>query len=158
MGLYMGVVPLIAFSYASNNTQRLNKVLKTTMFYLVGVILSIAVALFAFRIQVLELFSADKAVITVGITILSALLLSTLFAGISGFLTSMFQAFGKGLQSNIMSIARGVALIPIIVIGNKIFLLNGVIWSMTAAEICACLIGLLLWLSSKKRIMEKKQK
>ncbi|MFT4008002.1 MAG: MATE family efflux transporter [Lacrimispora sp.] len=154
MGLYMGVVPLIAFSYASNNIERLNKVLKTTALYLVSIILAIAVALFIFRIQILELFSSDEAVIKVGVTILSALLLSTLFAGISGLLTSMFQAFGKGFQSNIMSVSRGVALIPIIIIGNFLFQLNGVIWSMATSEICACLIGLFLWLTTKKDIME----
>ena len=153
-GLYLGVVPLIAFSYASNNMERLNKILKTTTLYLVTIVLSIAIVLFAFRVQVLEMFSADKDVITVGVVILSALLVSTLFAGLSGLLTSMFQAFGKGLQSNVMSVVRGIALIPMIIVGNAIFQLNGVIWSITASEIFACLIGLLLWLVSKKGIME----
>ena len=154
MGLYMGVVPLIAFSYASNNTERLNRVLKTTAFYLVTIISMIAGLLFVFRTQVLELFSSDESVIEVGVVILTALLFSTLFAGISGLLTSMFQAFGKSIQSTIMSVSRGIALIPIIIIGNSLFQLNGVIWSMTASEICACLIGILLWFGCKKEIMD----
>jgi len=153
MGLYMGVVPLIAFSYASNNIERLNRVLKTTAFYLVTIISMIAAVLFVFRTQVLELFSSDESVIKVGVIILTALLFSTLFAGISGLLTSMFQAFGKSIQSTIMSVSRGIALIPIIIIGNSLFQLNGVIWSMTASELCACFIGLLLWFGCKKEIM-----
>lgn len=154
MGLYMGVVPLIAFSYASNNTERLNRVLKTTAFYLVTIISMIAGLLFVFRTQVLELFSSDESVIEVGVIILTALLFSTLFAGISGLLTSMFQAFGKSIQSTIMSVSRGIALIPIIIIGNSLFQLNGVIWSMTASELCACFIGLLLWFGCKKEILD----
>ena len=149
MGLYMGVVPLIAFSYASNNTERLNRVLKTTAFYLVTIISMIAGLLFVFRTQVLELFSSDESVIEVGVIILTALL-----AGISGLLTSMFQAFGKSIQSTIMSVSRGIALIPIIIIGNSLFQLNGVIWSMTASELCACFIGLLLWFGCKKEILD----
>lgn len=154
MGLYMGVVPLIAFSYASNNIERLNRVLKTTAFYLVTIISVIAAVLFVFRTQVLELFSSDESVIKIGVIILTALLFSTLFAGISGLLTSMFQAFGKSIQSTIMSVSRGIALIPIIIIGNSLFQLNGVIWSMTASELCACFIGLLLWFGCKKELMD----
>jgi putative MATE family efflux protein len=153
MGLYMGVVPLIAFSYAANNTERLNKVLKTTALYLVGIVLGIAAILFAFRTQVIELFSTAPDVINVGVIVLTAMLASTLFAGISGLFTSIFQSFGKSIQSNIMSAARGVALIPIIIIGNALFRLNGVIWAMTASEVTACFIGLMLWLISKKKIM-----
>ena len=153
MGLYIGVVPLLAFSYASNNTQRLYRVLKTTVLYLVGIILSIAVILFLLRTQILQLFSSDEKVVGAGVTILSALLLSTVFAGISGLFTSMFQAFGKGVQSNVMSVSRGVALIPIIIIANALFQLNGVIWSMTVSEVTACIIGTILWFFSKKTIV-----
>ena len=153
MGLYMGVVPLIAFSYAAGNTERLNKVLKTTATYLVGIVLGIAVILFIFRAQVISLFSADPDVIAAGEKILTALLASTLFAGISGLFTSMFQAFGKGTQSNIMSVARGVALIPVIIVGNALFGLDGVIWSMPISEFCACIIGSCLWLLAKRVII-----
>ena len=153
MGLYMGVVPLIAFSYAAGNTKRLDKILKTTATYLVGIVFGVAVILFIFRTPVIGLFSSDLEVIAVGEKILIALLASTLFAGLSGLFTSMFQAFGKGTQSNIMSAVRGIALIPIIIVGNMLFGLDGVIWSMTASELCAFVVGSFLWLLSKHEIM-----
>lgn len=149
MGLYMGVVPLIAFSYAAADTERLSKLIKTTVTYLVCIVLGIAAILFAFRTQLLSLFSSDTNVIRVGKEILTALLLSTLFAGLSGFITSIFQAFGKGVKSNIMSVARGIALIPIIIAGNIIFGLDGVIWSLTASEFCACVVGGCLLINTK---------
>ncbi len=154
MGLYMGVVPIIAFSYAAGNSERLGKVLKTTTIYLVGIVSGIAVILFVLRTQVIGLFSSDPNVIAVGKEILTALLASTLFAGLSGLFTSMFQAFGKGIQSNIMSVTRGIALIPIIITGNALFGLDGVIWAMTASEFCACVVGMCLWLLCKRKIMD----
>lgn len=153
MGLYTGVVPLIAFTYSAAKQERLSQVLKTTALYLVGITLVVAIMLFLFRQQVIGIFSTDDAVIHAGVETLTALLVSTLFAGFSGLFTSMFQAFGKGVQSNIMSVARGVALIPIIILGNISFGLNGVIWSLPVSEFCACIVGLLLWMSSKKKIM-----
>lgn len=153
MGLYVGIVPLIAFAYSAGNQQRLKQILQTTLFYLVSITLAIAFVLLLFRQQVLGIFSTDLAVIQVGIKILTALLLSTLFAGLGGLFTSMFQAFGKGIQANVMSVARGVALIPIITLGNLLFQLDGVIWSLTFSEGCAALVGLLLWFGSRKGIM-----
>ena len=154
MGLYMGVVPLVAYSYAAGNTKRLRKVLKTTTIYLVGIVMGIAVVLFALRTQVIGLFSSDPIVIVAGKEILTALLASTLFAGLSGWFTSIFQAFGKGIQSNIMSVVRGIVLVPIIFAGNALFGLDGVIWAMTASEFCACVVGMSLWLLSKRKIMD----
>ena len=115
-----------------------------------GINLGIAVVLFPLWQQILGLFSSDTVVIQAGVKILTALLISTLFAGFSGLFTSMFQAFGKGIQSNIMSVARGVALIPIIILGNMLFGLNGIIWSLTLSELFAFIVGFFLWLNSKK--------
>lgn len=153
MGLYTGIVPLIAFAYSAGDQKRLGQILKTTVLYLVSITLGIAVVLFLFRQQILGIFSMDTEVIKIGVKILTALLVSTLFAGFGGLFTSMFQSFGKGIQSNIMSAARGVALIPIIILGNMLFELNGVIWALTISELCACIVGLLLWMGSKKGIM-----
>jgi len=154
MGLYIGVVPLIAFAYSAGNTNRLKKILKTTISYLIIIILGISLILFILKNQIIGLFSAQSELINIGTRILVILLISTLFAGISGMFTSMFQAFGKGIQSNIMSIARGTILIPVIIIGNILFKLDGVIWSITISECLTSLIGFLLWTFSKKSIIE----
>ena len=57
----------------------------------------------------------------------------------------MFQAIGAGIQAKIMVLVRGLALIPIIYLGNRILGLNGVIWALPAAEISVCLVGTVLY-------------
>lgn len=76
--------------------------------------------------------------------ILTVQLIATIFAGCSGLITSIFQAFGKGMASNIMSIARGVAFIPILILANLLFHLDGVVWSLAISEMFACMVGLSL--------------
>lgn len=53
-----------------------------------------------------------------------------------------------------MSVVRGIALIPIIIAGNILFGLDGVIWSLTASEFCASAVGVCLWVRSKRKIMD----
>jgi len=81
------------------------------------------------------------------------MLVSTLFNGFSSIYTDMFQAFGAGIQANAMALVRGLVLIPLILLGNLLLGLTGIIWSLPAAEISASLIGTALWLASRKKVM-----
>jgi multidrug efflux pump len=152
-GLFEGIIPLIAFAYAAGNKERLDDVLRTATVAFVCITLAVGAPMFLFRQQIFGLFSPDPRVLEAGSVILEAMLVSVMFTGFSGIITGMFQAFGAGMQSNAMAAMRGVALIPIILLGKELFGLPGVIWSLPAAEIFACAVGLVLWLASKGRIM-----
>lgn len=151
MSFSMGVVPLIAFAYSAGKQERLKSILRTTVLYMIGVTLGLSVLLFIFRSGIIRVFSIDKAVIEIGQKILIAQLCSTVFAALSSLFTGIFQAYGKGVQATAMSVARGIAFIPILMIGNLVFAVNGVIWAITISEILACVVGLLLFLTLKER-------
>ncbi|SDH96169.1 MATE family efflux transporter [Desulfosporosinus hippei] len=152
MGFSMGAVPLIAYSYAAKNQERLRLIIKTSLLYMMGITLGLSVILFGLRSQVIGIFSIDPEVIAIGQTILFAQLCSTIFAGLSALFTGIFQAFGTGVQSTIMSSLRGVIFIPILFFGNLLFAVNGVIWANTISEGITCLIGLILFLGIWKKI------
>jgi putative MATE family efflux protein len=160
-GLFTGIVPLIAYAYAAGNQKRLNKIVTTTTFFFIVVTLAIGGSFMVFRQQIFSLFSKDPGVLAVGFEILTAMLVSTLFTGFTSIITDMFEAFGAGIQANIMAVVRGLALIPIIYLGNQVFGLNGVIWSLPAAEISAGVVAIVIWLASGKKLMavpvEKRQ-
>ncbi|WP_270566105.1 MATE family efflux transporter [Clostridium beijerinckii] len=151
MGFAMGVVPLIAFAYSANNQKRLMEIVKKTILYILGLTLVIGAVISIFRIQIISLFSIDPEVITIGEITLIAQLSSTIFAALCEFFTGIFQAQGAGVQSNVMAAVRGVLFIPILIVGNLIFAVNGVIWAMTATEGLSCLIGIALWLGIRRK-------
>ncbi len=151
MSFSMGVVPLIAFAYSAKKQERLNAIIRTTALYMLGITMGLSVLLFIFRSGVISGFSMDAEVIAVGQKILIAQLCSTIFAGLSSFFTGIFQAYGKGVQSTIMSVARGTFFIPILIIGNLLFAVNGVIWAITVSEILACAVGFMLFLTLRDR-------
>lgn len=151
MSFSMGAIPLIAFAYSAKNQERLMEIIKKVLLYMVGITLVLAIILFVLRAQIIGIFSIDPKVIAIGQTILIAQLCSTLFAGLCSLFTSIFQAFGTGVQSTIMSVARGIVFIPILILGNLLFAVNGVIWTMPISEGFACIVGLIMWLEIRRK-------
>ncbi len=151
MGFAMGVVPLIAFAYSAKNQKRLMEIIKKTILYMLVLTLALGSVLFALRLQIIGFFSVDPKVIAIGQITLIAQLSSTVFAALCEFFTGIFQAQGAGVQSNVMAAVRGVLFVPILIVGNMIFAVNGVIWTMTATEGISCLIGIILWLGVRQK-------
>ncbi|GLC31196.1 MATE family efflux transporter [Clostridium omnivorum] len=153
MSFAMGAVPLIAYAYSAKNNDRLMEIIKETIVYMLGIILFLSAILFTLKAQVIGIFSIDPKVIDIGKRILFAQLCSTVFAALSGIFTGIFQAFGTGVQSTVMSILRGVIFIPILIFGNVIFAVNGVIWAMTISEGITAVVGIILWFKIREKIL-----
>ncbi len=151
MSFAMGVVPLIAYAYSAQNNKRLMEIIKKTIFYMLGIILTLSAVLFVLKARVIGVFSVDAKVIEIGQRILFAQLCSTVFAALSGLFTGIFQAFGAGIPSTVMSVLRGIIFIPILILGNIIFAVDGVIWAMTISEGITAFTGILLWIEIRKK-------
>ena len=118
MGLYMGVIPLIAVAYSAGNEIRMKEIIKKTSLYLALVISCLFILIFTCRNFIVHCFSNDSDVIHIGAYILTIQLCSSFFAAGAGLLTGIFQAKGEGTPAVIMSVIRGLILIPSIVFGN----------------------------------------
>ncbi|MFN8467516.1 MAG: MATE family efflux transporter [Caldilineaceae bacterium] len=129
VGLFAGVVPLIAYAYTAGNHARLNKVTRTTLFYFVAITLGLGGLFLVLRQPIFGLFTTDPGVLAAGYVIMTAMLAATLFSGFSSIITNMFQAFGAGMQSNVIALMRGLIMIPFIFLGNYLFGLTGLIWA-----------------------------
>lgn len=145
MGLYMGVIPLIAVAYGSGDHKRYQAVIRKTAVYLAIIITILVVCISAFSHNMVGLFSKDSRVIQIGVVILTVQLFASFFASASGLLTGIFQATGKGIPSLVMSVARGVLLIPLIVLLDKLAGLNGIILSLVIAEALSFVVGMILY-------------
>ena len=105
-----------------------------------------------------KFFSNDESVISIGAYILTVQLVSSFFASGAGLLTGIFQAKGKGVPAIIMSVTRGLILIPSIIIGNYIFKVDGVIFSLLIAEAISFITGFVLYqidkIKNRKEVTE----
>jgi Na+-driven multidrug efflux pump len=152
MGVTLGVLPLLAYSYGKGDRARLMSALRVSALTVGGIVLIFSVVVFVLREQVFSAFVADPSVLAIGVTILTAQLVAMIGNGFTGLLTSLFQATGRALAATVMSVTQGVLFIPIVILGNLWFGLAGIIWALTVTEGTVLLVGVVLWLASRRAI------
>ena len=152
MGVTLGVLPLLAYSFGKGDKARLTAALRGSAVTVGAIVLFFSTTVFLFRHQVLSAFSSDHAVLTIGVTILTAQLTAMVANGFTGLITSLFQATGRSLPAMAMSMAQGILFIPIVLVGNHLYGLSGIIWSLTVSEVIVFVAGVILWLTSRGAI------
>ncbi|MDH6429831.1 MULTISPECIES: MATE family efflux transporter [unclassified Paenibacillus] len=152
MGLFLGLIPLFAFNFASKNTERLKSSIKYAFAYIGSIAVVFVSLVYVFRGTILHWFSGDPSVLSMGTYILAAMLISALFNGFTGLFMSIFQATGQGTPTTIMAISQGVLFIPMIIVLHSIFGLHGVIWSMTVTEVITSVMGVVLFMIFRKKL------
>jgi multidrug efflux pump len=152
MGVTLGVLPLLAYSYGKGDRLRLAAALRGSAITVGGITLISATVLFLFRDQVFSAFVADRSVLAIGVTILTAQLTAMIANGFAGLITSLFQATGRALAATVMSVTQGILFIPIVILGNLWFGLAGIIWALTVTEGVVFLVGMVMWLASRPAI------
>jgi multidrug efflux pump len=152
MGVTLGVLPLLAYSYGKGDKARLTSALRASALTVGAVVLLFSVTVFIFRNQVFSAFVADRSVLAIGATIITAQLVSMIFNGFAGLITSLFQATGRALPATILSMTQGILFLPIVIFGNLWFGLPGVIWSLTVSEGAVLVVGIAMWLASRGAI------
>ena len=55
---------------------------------------------------------------------------------------STFQALGKAIPSLFLSLSRqGIAFIPVIILGTKLFGINGIVWAQPIADLVSVILA-----------------
>lgn len=128
MGLCQGMMPLVAYNYASKNYPRMKAFTKAAQLSGMAVAGVCIIAFELFAPQIIWLFIKDEATIAYGTVFLRIACLATPFM-ISNFQKIFcLQAMGKGKESLILGILRqGIFAIPIVCIMNHFFNLYGIV-------------------------------
>ena len=134
MGIGMGVLPLLGFAYGRRDTARLRGAIIRSAVAIAALVIAFALPVFLLRGDVLAIFTADRSLQRLGATVLTAMLVSTLFNGFTGLFVALFQATGQTVPAIVMSVMQGVLFVPIVFGANALFGETGVIWSMAVTE------------------------
>ncbi|MBS1907811.1 MAG: MATE family efflux transporter [Actinobacteria bacterium] len=150
MGLFLGALPLFAYAFGAGNHARLRRAITAVAIGIGGLTVVFSGLVLIFKDQIVGWFSTDPTVLAESSALLTAMLVSTLFNGFTGLAITVFQATEQMRNATVMSVAQGVLFVPVILFGNALLGLPGVVWSMAVTEFLTFLLaGILFWTSRR---------
>lgn len=159
VGLCSGIQPLIGYNYGAKNFKRLNQVFKFTAMCAVVLGTILTVFIFFAKTFLIRSFINDDAVVAIGTQIIIALQLPGPFLGLLFLCINTLQGMGKALPSLILTFCRqGLIFVPLIIIFDRVFHLNGVIYAQPVADYISIIIaGIMCMVILKKEKNNKKK-
>lgn len=146
MGLANGVQPLLGYNYGSGDMARFQGVERYTKkcCLVAGVIAT--VLYFVLREPIIWLFISDEGVVSYGVEMLVAYMLSGPVIGILFVNMNCMQSVGHAFPATVLSVLRqGILLIPLLYLLRALFGLNGVILGQSVTDYIAVVLSIFLW-------------
>ncbi len=136
MGFAAGSQPIMGYNYGAKNYKRMKELLKASLVITCSVEFVIMCSFGVFAPQIIGIFTNDPVVISTGVTILRALMLSLPFIGATSTSRITFQAMGKPMSALIITLVRqGVLYIPLLLILNAVAGFYGYIYAQPITEV-----------------------
>ena len=136
IGICLGMMPLIAYNYASGNRERMRKFFSAARMAGIVVCLVSMVLYRAFAPFIVRAFISDGATVEYGTTFLKVRCFSALFMFLSFNMVHFMQAVDRGKVSFWLGVIRQLCLnIPILLVMNYLFGMTGIVWTQTIADV-----------------------
>lgn len=156
IGLDQGMQPIAGYNYGSQQTDRLMRVLKLTIFAATGIMVTAWLIAHLAPYYCARMFTKDPELIRQAIKAIQINMMMYPIVGFQMVVTNFFQCIGKVKISIFLSLSRQLLfLIPLLVILPQFFNLNGVWASLPSSDFLASLVAAIIMITYMRRF--KKQ-
>ena len=146
MGLANGVQPIFGYSYGAGDIKRFADTERFTKLCCFVVGLAATALYFFLREPIIGLFVDDSGVITYGVQMLIAYMLSGPFIGFLFVNMNCMQSVGRALPATVLSVLRqGLLLIPLLYLLNAVFGLNGAVLGQSITDYVTIALSCVVW-------------
>lgn len=146
-GMTQGVLPLIAYNYASGNRKRMNRSIQITLVYTLIIACTATLTLFLFAATITGCFINNDKTVAYGRDFLKVICFTCPSTAVNFMIITVFQATKQKVQPLILSLLRKGSLdIPLMIVLNHFIGINGVAWATPLADWFALIVSLLLFL------------
>ena len=158
-GLCQGMMPLVAYNFASGDHKRMRAVSRTARNSAMIFAAACVVVFQIFAHQITVVFNGDAATAEMATKFLRILCLAVPFMLFNLHISFTFQAMGMGKQSLILSSLRqGVVNIPLLFVMNHLFPLYGIVWTQLISDVITGIISYLIYRHSLKKLVSSGEK
>lgn len=152
IGIFQGMVPIIAYNYAAGNRERMHETLRfsrrTAFLIAIGCIGLYHLA----APYVMRFFIAESETVTYGTLFLRLRIMGTPVMAMSVMHTFFFQAVGKGKTALILVIMRWVLIgLPTVFLMDRLFGMYGVVLAQLVSDGLTAVVCLLAYRSYNKK-------
>lgn len=153
IGICLGMTPLVAYNFASNNKERMMKFFKSAR--TAGLLFAfLCVGLYRIAAPfIMELFISDAETVRLGTEFLRARCFATPFMFLSFHMVHLMQAIGEGKISFYLPVIRQLCLnIPLLLLLNAILGMTGIVWTQLSADVINVIISYMIYAKVMKRM------
>ncbi|MCR4711585.1 MAG: cation transporter, partial [Clostridia bacterium] len=146
IGICLGMIPLIAYNYASGNRERMDAFFRFGRG--VGLLIAlISVALYyLFAPQIMQAFIRDAETVRFGIQFLRARCFATPVMFLCFSMVHFTQGIGRGKEGFLLAVIRQLVFnIPLLFLLNRLFGMSGIVWTQAVADLCTAIASYLIY-------------
>lgn len=154
IGICQGMVPIVAYNFASKNHERMHAVSRFSL--MAGIVCGLmSLALYeSFAPYIMRFFINNQETIELGTRFLRIRSLATLLMFMSFYHVHLFNSYGRGKEALFLGVMRwAVFNIPMLFLLNGIFGMMGIVWAQLAADILTVTLSLLVHRRFVKKIL-----
>lgn len=146
-GMTQGVLPLIAYNYASGNRKRMCQAIRVTLIYTLTLACTATLTLFFFASPITGCFINNRETVSYGKDFLKIICFTCPSTAVNFMIITVFQATKQKVQPLILSLLRKGSLdIPLMLVLNSAVGIKGIAWATPLADWLALTVSLLFFL------------
>lgn len=151
-GLNNGVIPIVAYNYGARNKSRITETIRFSLIIALSVMVIGTLVFWSLPELLLSMFKPEPETITAACHAFRIISTSFVLSGVSIVCSGVFQALGRGFSSLLISaIRQALVLLPVLITLLYLVGADSVWFSYPIAEAVACVLSVIIMLSTYKK-------
>lgn len=153
IGVSIGIQALVGYTYGAKNYQRMKDTIRTAILITLSFSAFLTILFAIFPRELIMIFIKDPDIVRIGTIVLKAYVFAIPIAAMGMILMTTLQAMGKALPALIVGLSRqGIMYIPSILILNKLFAFEGLVFAMPLADFLTTLLSAIFVVAIMKQL------